>query len=131
MTKTPEALKYFRRYSKFYLKGIEEEDKNICWRVEATDSISMPGILQVVAVEYFANETRDDLDNSLADGLVMEPVDPNAETEIDDLIQGDTFIKPKKEYTYFYRGKEIAQWSIVGKAPVEIVSQTNKKVTIR
>ncbi len=131
MTKTPEALKYFRRYSKFYLKGIEEEDKNICWRVEATDSISMPGILQVVAVEYFANETRDDLDNSLVDGLVMEPVDPNAETEIDDLIQGDTFIKPKKEYTYFYRGKETAQWSIVGKAPVEIVSQTNKKVTIR
>ena len=131
MTKTPEALKYFRRYSKFYLKGIEEEDKNICWRVEATDSISMPGILQVVAVEYFANETRDDLDNSLVDGLVMEPVDPNAETEIDDLIQGDTFIRPKKEYTYFYRGKETAQWSIVGKAPVEIVSQTNKKVTIR
>lgn len=131
MTKTPEALRYFRRYSKFYLKGIEEEDKNICWRVEATDSISMPGILQVVAVEYFANETRDDLDNSLVDGLVMEPVDPNAETEIDDLIQGDTFIKPKKEYTYFYRGKETAQWSIVGKAPVEIVSQTNKKVTIR
>lgn len=131
MTKTPEALKYFRRYSKFYLKGIEEEDKNICWRVEATDSISMPGILQVVAVEYFANETRDDLENSLVDGLVMEPVDPNAETEIDDLIQGDTFIKPKKEYTYFYRGKETAQWSIVGKAPVEIVSQTNKKVTIR
>ena len=87
MTKTPEALKYFRRYSKFYLKGIEEEDKNICWRVEATDSISMPGILQVVAVEYFANETRDDLDNSLVDGLVMEPVDPNAETKIDDLIQ--------------------------------------------
>lgn len=131
MTKTPEALKYFRRYSKFYLKGIEEEDKNICWRVEATDSISMPGILQVVAVEYFANETRDDMDNSLVDGLVMEPVDPNAETEIDDLIQGDTFIKPKKEYTYFYRGKETAQWSIVGKAPVEIISQTNKKVTIR
>lgn len=131
MTKTPEALKYFRRYSKFYLKGIEEEDKNICWRVEATDSISMPGILQVVAVEYFANETRDDLDNSLVDGLVMEPVDPNAETEIDDLIQGDTFIRPKKEYTYFYRGKETAQWSIVGKSPVEIVSQTNKKVTIR
>ena len=30
MTKTPEALKYFRRYSKFYLQGIEEEDKNIC-----------------------------------------------------------------------------------------------------
>ena len=60
MTKTPEALRYFRRYSKFYLKGLDEGDKDICWRVEANDSISMPGVLQVVAVEYYANETRDD-----------------------------------------------------------------------
>ena len=131
MTKTPEALKYFRRYSKFYLKGIEEEDKNICWRVEANDSISMPGILQVVAVEYFANETKDDMDNSLVDGLVMKPVDPNEEAGIDNLIQGETFIKPKVEYSYFYRGKETAQWTIEGKAPVQIVSQTNKKVTLK
>ena len=131
MTKTPEALKYFRRYSKFYLKGIEEEDKNICWRVEANDSISMPGILQVVAVEYFANETKDDMDNSLVDGLVMKPVDPNKEAGIDNLIQGETFIKPKVEYSYFYRGKEAAQWTIEGKAPVQIVSQTNKKVTLK
>ncbi len=131
MTKTPEALKYFRRYSKFYLKGIEEEDKNICWRVEANDSISMPGILQVVAVEYFANETRDDMENSLVDGFVVKPVDPNEESTIDDLIQGETFIKPKKEYSYFYRGKETAQWTIKGKAPVQIVEQTNKKVVLK
>lgn len=131
MTKTPEALKYFRRYSKFYLQGIEEEDKNICWRVEANDSISMPGILQVVAVEYFANETKDDIDNSLVNGLVMKPVDPNKEAGTGNLIQGETFIKPKVEYSYFYRGKETAQWTIEGKAPVQIVSQTNKKVTLK
>ena len=131
MTKTPEALKYFRRYSKFYLKGIEEEDKNICWRVEANDSISMPGILQVVAVEYFANETKDDMDNSLVNGLVMKPVDPNEETGTGNLIRGETFIKPKTEYTYFYRGKEVAEWTIEGKAPVQIVSQTNKKVVLK
>lgn len=110
MTKTPEALEYFRRYSKFYLKGIEEKDKNTCWRVEATDSISMKGILQVVAVEYYANETRDDLENSLVDGLVVEPLDPNMEEEgFDDLIKGDTFIKPRIEYKYFYRGNEISE----------------------
>ena len=112
MTKTPEALKYFRRYSKFYLKGIEEEDKNICWRVEA-------------------NETKDDMDNSLVNGLVMKPVDPNEETGTGNLIRGETFIKPKTEYTYFYRGKEVAEWTIEGKAPVQIVSQTNKKVVLK
>ena len=131
MTKTPEALRYFRRYSKFYLKGIEEDDKNICWRVEANDSISMPGILQVVAVEYYANETKDDIDDYLVNGLVVEPVDPNEELGTGRLIQGETFIKPKTEYTYFYRGKEEGQWTIEGKPPVQIVSQTNKKVVLK
>ena len=131
MTKTPEALKYFRRYAKFYLAGIDENDKNICWRVEANDSISMPGILQVIAVEYFANETRDDIENSLVDGLVVEPVDPNIELGTGDLIQGETFIRPKVEYKYFYRGKEHAQWAIKGKAPVQIVSMDNKKIVLK
>lgn len=130
MTKTPEALRYFRRYSKFYLKGIEPDDNNICYRVEATDSISMPGVLQVVAVEYYANETKDDIDNSLVNGLVIKPVDPNEDTDIDDLIKGETFIKPKLSYNYFYRGKEVAHWEIVGKkVPVQIQEQ-GKKVTI-
>jgi len=131
MTKTPEALKYFQRYSKFYLKGIEEGDKNICWRVEANDSISMPGILQVIAVEYFANETRDNIEGSLVDGFVVKPVDPNEESELDDLIEGETFIKPKREYDYSYTGEEVARWTIKGKAPVQIVKQTNEKVTLK
>ena len=91
----------------------------------------MPGILQVVAVEYFANETKDDMDNSLVNGLVMKPVDPNEEAGTGNLIHGETFIKPKTEYTYFYRGKEVAKWTIEGKAPVQIVSQTNKKVVLK
>jgi hypothetical protein len=68
----------------------------------------MPGILQITAVEYYANETKDDLENKLVDGLVMEPIDPNTEEE-NSLIQGETFIKPKIEYKYFYRGKETPQ----------------------
>lgn len=130
MTKTPEALEYFRRYAKFYLKGIEEKDKNTCWRVEATDSISMPGVLQVVAVEHYANETTDDLENSLVNGLVVEPVDPNETQENDGLIKGETFIKPKISYNYFYLGKETPRWSITSKVPVDVVSH-GKRVTIK
>ena len=130
MTKTPEALEYFRRYAKFYLKGIEEKDKNTCWRVEATDSISMPGILQLTAVEYYANETRDDLENSLVDGLIIEPIDPNTQDEdFDNLIKGETFIKPKITYKYFYRGKEQGQWSIDKKVPVKL-EPNGKSVSI-
>ena len=130
MTKTPEALEYFRRYAKFYLKGIEEKDKNTCWRVEATDSISMPGVLQVVAVEYYSNETRDDVEGYLVDGLIVEPLDPNLQDEdFDNLIKGETFIKPRIEYKYFYRGKEDSQWSLDKKVPVKLKVE-GKKVTL-
>lgn len=127
MTKTPEALKYFRRYAKFYLKGIAEGDKNTCWRVEATDSISMPGVLQIVAVEYYANETKDDLDQGLVNGLVIDPIDPNEDSDLDNMIKGDTFIKPRIEYTYYYRGKNAVQWKIIGKkVPVKIKTEGRK-----
>ena len=130
MTKTPEALKYFRRYAKFYLKGIEETDQNVCWRVEAIDSISMPGILSVTAVEYYGNETKDDMPNSLVNGLVLEPEDPNPES-IESLIRGETFIKPKLDYKYIYRGRGNAQWSIKGNSPAEIVSVDGRQVVVR
>jgi len=40
MPQNEDTLKYFKRYSKFYL-----QDSSICWRVEAIDWISTPGIL--------------------------------------------------------------------------------------
>jgi len=61
-----ETKKYFRRYSKFYLQG-----DPTCWRVEAWDWLSTPGILEVNAVEYFANESEDDIDAGIAGGLTL------------------------------------------------------------
>ena len=133
MTKTPEALQYFQRYAKFYLKGIERADKKICWRVEAVDTISMPGIIQVVAVEYYANNTKDDIVDGVANGLVLDPVDPNEEDGINDIIEGPTFIKPRVEYSYFYRKRqESARWSLVTKnSPAEIVKIDDHKMIVR
>jgi hypothetical protein len=45
MPATAEILQYFKRYSKFYIQPLKEGDSPVCWRVEATDAISMPGIL--------------------------------------------------------------------------------------
>lgn len=101
MTKTPESSKYFRRYAKFYLKGIGEGDPNTCWRVEAVDGISMEGVLQINAVEYYANETEDDMENGLVGGLIVKPIDPATPA---DLIVGETFIKPRIAATYTYEG---------------------------
>lgn len=115
MPKNEETLKYFKRYSKFYISGADEK---ICWRVEATDSISMPGILEINAVEYYANEHEDDLKNGIVGGLI-ELNTPEPEEIYLNPIQGESFIKPKQTYEYVYKGNEVATWVIDSKLPVE------------
>lgn len=109
MPKTEDTMKYFTRYSKFYLRGAEGPDARICWRVEATDSISMPGILEINAVEYYANETEDDIENGLVGALIVKQEDPN-DNATNDAIMGDTFIKPKKWYEYDFSGVLRDDW---------------------
>ena len=120
------TLNYFNRYTKFYLQG-----NDTCWRVEATDSISTPGILEVIAIEYYANETEDDIENGIVGGLVEEIKDPNSE-EINEEIVGETFIKPKRSYSYTFSGRAAAVWSVDTKYPVELKIDSNdpRKVTL-
>ena len=116
MPKTEEAVKYFKRYSKFYIGESDEFTESICWRVEAIDGISTPGILEITAVEYYSNEQEDDIENGIAGGLIVETL-PEAS---DDLIVGPSSIKPKKSYTYKYEGNEIDSWKIDSVIPVDV-----------
>lgn len=124
MPSNDDTIKAFRRYSKFYLSGENVIDNTICWRVEAVDSFSSPGILQLNAVEYYANEQED------ADGvvgtLIEVPVDPNpdASTSIYS-ISGETFIKPKLEYTYKINKVVKGAWSTDREVPVKLIPYTN------
>lgn len=88
-----ETAKHFDRYSKFYLNGLPT-----CWRIEAIDTISMPGILEVYAHEFYANEHEDNVKEGLVGDLIIEPVEPDKQPGI--TITGDSFfIKPKMTYT--------------------------------
>lgn len=117
------TLKQFKRYSKFYLEGYDT-----CWRVEAVDQFSTPGILEVIAVEYYANETEDDIANGVVGGLIVEPENPNS-AEQDATIIGETFIKVKKNYTYTFKGRAIYEWKVDKKYPVILeVSKTDPRV---
>ena len=118
MPKNEHTLKYFRRYAKFYLKGLSKGDVPICWRITATDTISMPGILEITAVEYYANETEDDIENGIVGGLIVDPIEPENNSA---LIKGETFIKPKITYTYTFmgKGKMEASWEYDSKLPIE------------
>ena len=110
MPKNKETLKKFKRYSKFYLQGTVEGEDKTCWRVEAIDSFSTPGILEINAIEYYANETVDDIDNGIVDAFIVKPMDPNPEINTEFQIYGETFIKPKKEYIYYVDGSLSGQW---------------------
>ena len=113
MPKNADTLKAFQRYNKFFLKTVEDGHA-LVWRVEATDSVSMPGILEINAIEYYVNTSEDDTTNSLVGGLIVEAIDPNTE-ESNEAIVGETFIKPKKEYTYTFSGALISDWTIEAK----------------
>ena len=126
MPKNEATLNYFKRYKKFYLQGDET-----CWRVEATDWISMPGILEVIAVEYFANENEDDIEAGIVGGLIEEIKNPNDENK--DKILGEVFIKPKRAYEYEFEGTLKAEWVVEKDCPVSIlINKDNpKKITLK
>ena len=121
MPLTDESLNYFKRYNKFYLQN---DNKKVCWRVEAVDWISTPGILEITAVEYYANKSEDDIENGLVGALIAKKIDPN-EGDLTQIISGETFIKPKKEYSYICN-KIIpdGKWSFDKNYPIEIVNIT-------
>lgn len=122
MPKTEETLEEFTRYSKFYLAG-----SPVCWRIEATDSISTPGILEINAVEYYANEHEDNIEDGIVGDLIVDPVVP--EPSAPEII-GEVFIKPKKTYTYEYTGDNEGQWKWDKKLPLE-VKPNGKIITVK
>lgn len=108
----------FDRYSEFLFAGK-------CWKVQATDSISMKNILEINAEEDYIDRSTDDVDNEIKDGLVIEPVDPNPQSK----IKGNSFILPKVEEEYTI-DEDGGNWRIVEDFPVclTIVSSTKVKV---
>jgi hypothetical protein len=59
-----DTLKFFKRYGEFYLN-------ETCWRIEAVDNISNPGIIEVIAVEYYGNEHEDN--DGVVGALIQDP----------------------------------------------------------
>lgn len=127
MPKNEQTLKYFKRYDKFYL-----QDDITCWRVEGFDWISTPGILEITAVEYYANKDNDDINKGIAGGLIVSPEDPNPE-EIENIIVGDTFIKVKQNYNFTFEGTEDGEWFVDKKYPVtlKVDPEDKTKVTLK
>ena len=116
MPKNPYTLEAFKRYNTFFLADQNER----CYRVEAIDNISMDGVLEVAAEEYYYNKEEDDLENQISKGLVVEPVDPTPQTP----IQGEWSIKPmiSQLYTIDTTG---GTWSVSKDVPVLLAQSTD------
>lgn len=135
--KNEKTLAFFKRYQKFYIWTSDGQMDETCWRVEAVNSISMIGVIEVNAVEYYANEFNDDKESGIADAfkgpdpLIKQAIiDKNKENNKIFSIVGETFIKPKKEYDFNLNIKNIrGTWKIEGNdVPVRIISEgTNDK----
>lgn len=109
----------FERYQEFLLDGR-------CWRVEAIDGISMTNIIEVNATEDYINESTDDIANEMKDGLVIEPINPTPDTQ----IQGETFILPSVPEIYTV-GQTGGKWCYKEKnAPVRLISQEDGSVQV-
>lgn len=118
-----DTFEYFQRYAKFYL---QDSKVRTCWQVEAVDAISTPGILEIIAKEDYSNPFVDDVANGVVDGLIEPPVDPTPET----LIEGETFIKARREYVYTYNGNDIPNWEYNKKLPIKIIAQSGNTITL-
>ena len=123
---TPEVLEYFTRYNKFYLNPLKEGDIPVCWSIEATDTISTQGVLEVTASEDYIDNQQDDVKEGLAniwvEDLPVEPENPS--------IIGNVFIKPKKSYEYEYIGKEKGIWSYDTRLPIDITTINDNKIVL-
>lgn len=112
----------FERYSRFLFDGR-------AWQVEVVDKISIEGVIQINAEEYYINNVTDDKKEDLVDAFEVVPVVPKVENE--EYIQGPTFIKPQTEV--FYTCDTIAggTWSILeSKRPV-IIKENEKGINIK
>ena len=80
----------------------------------------MPGILEINAVEYYANESEDNIEAGLVKDLVATPIEP--EENLHSLISGPGFIKPKITYEFVYNSKDAAEWVVENahKMPIEM-----------
>ena len=127
--KNEDTIKQFKRYSKFFLKA-EGDIEPICWMVEGVDAFSTPGVIEVSAKESYINKEEDDVENMVIGGLIEEQQNPNGEL-IEQIITGETFIKPKQEYIYSYKGPNFITWDYDKKLPLKVSSLNNSEITIK
>lgn len=120
---TEDTLSYFKRFAKVSLGGK-------VWEVQATDSISTPGIIEVSLKEYFSNTIEQNIEVA-----VQESINENEIEEKDGIyIYGPESVFPYESHDYELRGSdEQGIWKIINpsrKNICKLINDHQKKVTV-
>jgi hypothetical protein len=143
--KTPETVAFFDRrvvnngetYDKFALRPVHETFiRWLGYHVENADWLSTPGAIEVTALEvHYRPEEFDENGLFVPDNSdkEMQKVEDFNDYIVEDLIVGETFIKPTIAYTYTYDGEvPVGEFVIEGsKAPVHIIEKTNSYIKLK
>ena len=116
ITKNEETENYFHRFSKMEIDGKP-------WEVQAKDSISTPGIIQVALKETFSNTPEKDIEKAVE--LAIDKEDTIKEEGI--YISGLSEVYPYDERVYKlenYHG-EPGVWTVVSESRKNIIKLKN------
>lgn len=143
--KTAETVNFFSRkikndkvnYDKFAIRPIHETflDWEV-YHIEDADWLSTPGAIEVTAIEVkSAGVELDETGLYIPDtsDVSEQKVEDYNDYLVEDLIVGETFIRPTLEYTYRYDGEVAAGEFVISgnKAPVHIIEQTNNYIKLK
>lgn len=107
--------KFKERYEKFYFD-------HKCWEVQVIDSVSIDGVIQIEALEYYNNRTLDNPEENLDNYFKVVPVLEESDKE----IIGPTFIKPSIAADFICKIPN-GTWTIKeDNRPVDMKIQDNK-----
>lgn len=127
LPKNEKTLKHFKRYQTFAFN-------NIVWEIQAVDDISIEGVIEIVALEHYINQSLDDVNNEkVTDAFYIYPVIPKNNNQ--DNILGESLIKPNGQYQYRINDniEKGGQWSILEKNyPVTIFynEENNEEISL-
>ena len=116
----PDTKKFFKRYARFLFN-------DMAWEIQVVDSISIEGILQITALEYYKDADKDKPDEALADAFIIKPA--REEKSGEHIIEGEGIIRPKKSYVYG-AGLAGGAWSIKEKRPITLVPLADQRVKL-
>ena len=118
---TEEHREKFKRYTRFMFN-------DMAWEVTVVDTISMDGVIQLIALENYTNNVTDDKENNIADAFEILPVVEETAAD-EEVISGATFIKPQFAQTYTANISG-GSWSIKEKNRPVSLAASGDKVTI-